>query len=430
MIGRVSTMSDRVNKTSICSIVFLDIIDFSKKSDAEQIHTKNQFNDLISCSLKDVALNDRIILDTGDGVAIALLGSPEDAMFVALTICDGVIKNNVKNLMPMYVRFGINLGPVRIVNDINGQPNIIGDGINVAQRIMSFAGPNQILVSRSYYEVTSRLTLEFSEMFDYSGVKHDKHVREHEVYSVRSHKEHAPNVSKPLALAYGFQLPKLLGTANKNRWKYLILSLFITVALLGLIKFIWLPSELIATNMPLEQQQTANKSAAYLVDVNRTNNDTLTSTKNLTTQAIANIKVEPESKPANSATTNAKYSLEQVINSVVKEDIAAKALAQERPAEKPVAKKKNVKQQAAEKKTTEKPADSVATSVHVTNHNDTAKTSSVKLKTNKPENTVDAKNIATDEKEERSGFKIFTDSIKQGKKAECTQAQISMGQCR
>ncbi len=55
------------------------------------------------------------------------------------------------------VRMGINLGPVKLVKDINGHPNIIGDGINVAQRIMSFARPGQIVVSRSYYDVVSNL---------------------------------------------------------------------------------------------------------------------------------------------------------------------------------------------------------------------------------------------------------------------------------
>ena len=39
------------------------------------------------------------------------------------------------------VRLGVNLGPVRLVKDLNGQMNIIGDGINVAQRVMSFSRP-------------------------------------------------------------------------------------------------------------------------------------------------------------------------------------------------------------------------------------------------------------------------------------------------
>jgi hypothetical protein len=68
------------------------------------------------------------------------------------------------------------------VKDVNGQPNMLGDGINVAQRVMSFAEPNQILVSRSYYEIVSRLSQEYTRLFQYLGIHRDKHVREHEVY--------------------------------------------------------------------------------------------------------------------------------------------------------------------------------------------------------------------------------------------------------
>lgn len=197
-------MHERLNKTSICSIVFLDIVGYSQRPVAEQIRLKDRFNQLLADAVTGVAPADRIILDTGDGAAIALMGAPEDALFIALSILDGIlggrghdrrgggIADNTQAvadlarvaLPTLQVRIGINLGPVRVVNDINGHPNIIGDGINVAQRVMSFAEPNQILVSRSYYEVTSRLSDEFAHMFAYSGVKQDKHVREHEIYAV------------------------------------------------------------------------------------------------------------------------------------------------------------------------------------------------------------------------------------------------------
>lgn len=185
-------MTDRLNKTSICSIVFLDIIDYSKKPVSEQIEDKNLFNDLINEAIKNVAQNDRIILDTGDGAAITLMGSPEEGLFIALTIRDGILEHNKTHGRNLRVRIGINLGSVRVVNDINNRPNIIGDGINVAQRIMSFADENQILVSRSYFEVTSRLTSEITDMFTYFGVKQDKHVREHEVYSIKAKAENEP----------------------------------------------------------------------------------------------------------------------------------------------------------------------------------------------------------------------------------------------
>ena len=228
------TMNDRINKTVICSIVFLDMIDYSKKPDSEQIEVKNQFNALISNALKDIAQNDRIIVDTGDGAAIACSGSPEDALFIAVAIRDEIIKTNINSQQPLFVRFGINLGTVRVMNDINNHTNIIGDGINVAQRIMSFAQPNQILVSRSYFEITSRLSQEISQLFDYSGIKQDKHVREHEVYSVRLQKDilHANGRS---ALPSSSEQTNIVFAKPLN-WKYAALGVFLLAAFVGLIK--------------------------------------------------------------------------------------------------------------------------------------------------------------------------------------------------
>jgi hypothetical protein len=174
---------ERANRTFICSVLFLDIVEYSRKPVAEQIQLKDRFNALIAESIRDIGAADRIILDTGDGVAINFLGDPEDALFVAMSLRDSFAPNpDEPPSVP--ARIGINLGPVRLVKDLNGQPNIIGDGINVAQRVMGFAQPGQVLVSRSYYEVVSHISEGYGQLFHYEGSRTDKHVREHEVYSV------------------------------------------------------------------------------------------------------------------------------------------------------------------------------------------------------------------------------------------------------
>ena len=177
-------MKPRINRTIICSVVFLDIADYSRKPVAEQIRLKERLNDTLSVALADVAANDRIILDTGDGAAISFLGDPEDALFVALSLRDALAAAPPAVGPELRTRIGINLGPVKLITDLNGQANIIGDGINVAQRVMSFAEPGQALVSRSYYEVVSRLSEDYVKLFNYQGARTDKHVREHEVYAV------------------------------------------------------------------------------------------------------------------------------------------------------------------------------------------------------------------------------------------------------
>ncbi len=177
-------MEDRSNKTIICSVLFLDIVEYSKKGVGGQISLKERFNAYLSEAIHDVPVTDRIILDTGDGAAVNFLGDVESALTAALRLRASLLKEDTDVDPQLLVRIGINLGPVRLVRDINGQPNIVGDGINVAQRVMGFAEPSQILVSRSYFDAVSRLSDQYTGMFHYQGSRTDKHVREHEIYAI------------------------------------------------------------------------------------------------------------------------------------------------------------------------------------------------------------------------------------------------------
>lgn len=177
-------MKETGSKTIMCSVLFLDIVEYSKRSVAGQISLKDRFNSYLSAAICNVPIADRIILDTGDGAAVNFLGDIEDALKTALSLRESFLNQPSDADPPLLVRMGINLGPVRLVMDINGRPNVVGDGVNVAQRIMGFAEPDQILLSRSYYEAVSHLSSRYTGMFHYEGSRTDKHVREHEVYAI------------------------------------------------------------------------------------------------------------------------------------------------------------------------------------------------------------------------------------------------------
>ena len=176
-------MSETSGRTLVTSVLFLDVIGYSKKSVAEQMSMKQVFNESLAKALRPIPQAERVILDTGDGAAVTFLGNPEDALFAGL-----VLQHDTQ----LPVRMGINLGPVRLVKDLNGQTNILGDGINVGQRVMSFADSGQLLVSRSFYEVVSRLSDQYDNLFTHLGERKDKHVRAHEVYSVNVAAEALP----------------------------------------------------------------------------------------------------------------------------------------------------------------------------------------------------------------------------------------------
>jgi len=178
-------MHNRLNKTTICSVLCIDIVGHSRKPDADQIRQKEHFNALVEAALSPVPKNDRAILDTGDGAAIAFFGAPEDALTTALLIRDGISDDN--RLHPQHLfelRMGIHLGPVRVVRDINDIFNIVGDGLNASQQVMSFAAPNRILASRSYYEIISPGNNDVIRLFAHFGSKKDHDEREYDMYIV------------------------------------------------------------------------------------------------------------------------------------------------------------------------------------------------------------------------------------------------------
>jgi serine/threonine protein kinase len=178
-----SPSSTSQKRNLLGTILFLDLVGYSVRSVDDQAAIKRMFNELIGKALRGVAEESRIAIDTGDGAAICFMGDPEEALNSALLLRD-LLGQRYKSLLA--IRIGLHMGPVRVMTDLNGSVNVIGDGINVARRVMDFAQPNQVLVSRGYYDVISRITDDTAEMFLYLGNFEDKHGRMHELYSVGS----------------------------------------------------------------------------------------------------------------------------------------------------------------------------------------------------------------------------------------------------
>jgi len=186
MVWDITTPSGKSTQTGegqgnnlVCSILFLDIVAYSKTSVNEQYQLKSNFNQLIAGKLAHVPDSARITLDTGDGAVICFMGDPEEVLYAARDI-----QRTLAGQSRLQVRMGLHIGPVRILNDLNGHNNVIGDGINVAQRVMSFADSNSLVVSRAFYEITSCISSGGERGFSYLGERRDKHDRVHEIYAV------------------------------------------------------------------------------------------------------------------------------------------------------------------------------------------------------------------------------------------------------
>ena len=130
----------RSGRTLLASILFVDLVGFSRTTVTEQIEVKRALTSLLRKTLSVVPPADYRLMDTGDGAAIGFLADPEHALYFALAIdarcCSGSAPSG---LARGSLRIGINFGPVKEVFDVNDRPTLIGDGIHAAQRIMSFA---------------------------------------------------------------------------------------------------------------------------------------------------------------------------------------------------------------------------------------------------------------------------------------------------
>jgi hypothetical protein len=191
----------RPPRTLVASVLFVDLVEFSRASDTEQIEVKRALTRILRQTLSSIPDDDYRLMDTGDGAALGFLADPEHALYFALAIdsaCNG--SHPSTGFGPGALRIGINLGPVKEVFDVNDHPSLIGDGMNTAQRIVGFADPGQITISRSFYELVSRLAPEYRNIFVHIGEYDDKHGREHDIYVLKPAKDILGKIQQRLQL--------------------------------------------------------------------------------------------------------------------------------------------------------------------------------------------------------------------------------------
>lgn len=177
-------MAEVRGSTKMCSVLFVDIVGYSKKANTDQMKLKERFVALWSEAIREVPAADIMVVDAGDGAALTALVEPEDTIRVAQKLRDLIEQDAQESGDLMLVRMGINFGPVQLAKDVHGHDCIVGDAINSAQRVMSFADPGQVMVSRSYYDVILPLSEKYKDLLYYMGKRADKHVRYYDVYGL------------------------------------------------------------------------------------------------------------------------------------------------------------------------------------------------------------------------------------------------------
>jgi class 3 adenylate cyclase len=216
-------------RTVPAKYIYLDVVGFSRGRSVEAqtdiVHSMNEIvgnavvNHVGSAVANNQVPEDKVIyLPTGDGICIAVLNieDPYDIhMQIALDILKRLRDYNEATTdaqRKFQVRIGINSNTDNLVQDINGNRNVAGAGINIAQRVMSLADGNQILVSQSVFD-----TLHVREFYmplfrSYqTHVKHNTPIEVHQFIDPASPglDTNIPSAFKPLEQTIEKTEPKL-----------------------------------------------------------------------------------------------------------------------------------------------------------------------------------------------------------------------------
>ena len=189
--------------------VFIDVVQFSRRSVEAQSDIVKTFNKIVHEVLKEHNVDrnnvdDCILIPTGDGMCISLISQklPYDIdIKIALAILKLISKHNnepQKEGRKFDVRIGINQNKDILVEDVNGRRNVAGAGINLASRIMDKADGGQILVSQAiHHELNpNEIYMDKFKKFDATG-KHNIHF---EVYQYILENTDGLNIDVPKSL--------------------------------------------------------------------------------------------------------------------------------------------------------------------------------------------------------------------------------------
>ncbi|HLK60709.1 MAG TPA: AAA-like domain-containing protein, partial [Chthonomonadaceae bacterium] len=170
-------MPEASPELEIAHVLFIDIVGYSRHTLPDQLRLQDELQQALRASYEfqktEGAAEQLIRLPTGDGAALVFFRNPLSPVRCALEVAGAAAVSGLK------LRMGVHTGYVYRVRDINGNWNVSGEGINMAQRIMDCGDAGHILLSASVVAMLAQLGgwSEFIRDLDFCEIKHGERVR-------------------------------------------------------------------------------------------------------------------------------------------------------------------------------------------------------------------------------------------------------------
>lgn len=207
----------------MASVLFMDIVSYSLGSIDEQTELLTMLQEVVreTGEYKAASANGELLsLPTGDGMALVFLRDPVSPAKCALEIAAAL-----KDHAQIKLRIGLHIGPVRRHADIRENMNVVGGGINMAQRVMDCGDAGHILVSQQVAEVLQQLR-GWGDSLQDLGVQEVKHGVKIHLYNLC--RDGLGNRALPKKLLIAPALP--VESKRSPRWRWAIAAGLVVLA--------------------------------------------------------------------------------------------------------------------------------------------------------------------------------------------------------
>lgn len=154
-------MKLRAGTSAYLNYIYLDVENFTVNRTVEaQADIVNSLNRLVLEALETntIEQGEYIAMSTGDGLCLAINKVDPYDLIINVSTCIlekiHILNESQPDTSRQFnVKIGLNQNTDNIIEDINGNLNVAGRGVNLSQRIMSLGDGGNIFVSDSVYEV-------------------------------------------------------------------------------------------------------------------------------------------------------------------------------------------------------------------------------------------------------------------------------------
>lgn len=142
----------------IASVMLAEIAGYEDRPVFEQIDLITRTRQLFEHAVAESGGCDVQIIDREDSIVLLFRGDPRDCLGLATRLA--LTLESEQGYANLSLRIGVNLGPITLTRNELGETRVSGAGIDDAERVARAGALREILMSRSFYSVLSRASMD------------------------------------------------------------------------------------------------------------------------------------------------------------------------------------------------------------------------------------------------------------------------------